>query len=1035
MKHFIRFFILLIAIGLVFSSCRKTNNEPNNDPTNFLDLKVSQAFNFESFADVQTAIQLVNSKASGKEIVQIYDAHPSQGGKLILTGAADENGMFTLPIRIATRFEEVYIAKLSSVGLNEYVPVPVEGNKIQFNFAKASGTKTLSEWCDCETPLPNNFNGNLVIDNNETVCISEGNHATMKKLEIKSGGVLKICGTAVVEKYQSDSENGTIIVSPSGSLTLPKYTLRYTVENYGTTNVTGSGSGQIDATVTNWGTMGFTIKQILHGTLTNNGTLTSTKDFEINSDGDFTNNCEFLITNGGEFKQSGAFINNGYLSVSDEAEFTGSGNKKTILGTGSLIDTEKFKINGEISGPSGGQAQITAEDNGDVNAGAVLSNLDLCADDPDYNPNATYNNVTYCDISLPAPQCDANVPPDITSSLQIGGIAGQAITPYVITATGTEPITFNASNLPAGLSFNSATHTIGGTPAAAGTYNITISASNVMGEDVETLVLIVTQPTAPPVITSPLTASATVDEPFSYTLTASGTGPITYDATNLPAGLSFDAGTQQITGNPTAAGTYNITLTATNAGGTATETLVLTVGTPPTITSPLTASGTAGVQFSTYTVDGTGTPEITYSASNLPQGLTFNSENNTINGTPLFPGEYNVLLTATNAYGNDAQTLVITINEGLQPPTITSVLTANGMTDFPFSYVITADGSQPMTFNASNLPAGLTFDGNTISGIPTVPGTYNIGLSAINAAGTDSKVLVLVIQTGGGTDTDGDGVPDNLDAYPTDPTRAFNSYYPNEVDFVSAAFEDLWPAYGDYDFNDFVVNLNYKMVTNAQNEMVDVILKYQIMADGASLENGFGIVFDALPATVESVTGCIKLGNAVVIDPKGYEAGHTNQTVIIPIDNINTIMEGGMANTIPNGKYVQTSVTTVTTHFSTPQASIGTPPFNPFIFVDQERGHEVHLKNQPPTEFVDTDYFGTDSDASDPGAGIYYMSATGLPWGIETPVNFNYPIEKADILTAHLKFAAWAQSSGIDFPDWYLDKPGYRNDANIYVIP
>lgn len=130
MKHSIRFFILLIAIGLVFSSCRKTNNEPNDDPTNFLDLKVSQAFNFESFADVQTAIQLVNSKATGKEIVQIYDAHPSQGGKLILTGAADQNGMFTLPIRIATRFEEVYVAKLSSVGLNEYVPVPVEGNKI-----------------------------------------------------------------------------------------------------------------------------------------------------------------------------------------------------------------------------------------------------------------------------------------------------------------------------------------------------------------------------------------------------------------------------------------------------------------------------------------------------------------------------------------------------------------------------------------------------------------------------------------------------------------------------------------------------------------------------------------------------------------------------------------------------------------------------------------------------------------------------------------------------------------------------------------
>jgi hypothetical protein len=70
----------------------------------------------------------------------------------------------------------------------------------------------------------------------------------------------------------------------------------------------------------------------------------------------------------------------------------------------------------------------------------------------------------------------------------------------------------------------------------------------------------------------------------------------------------------------------------------------------------------------------------------------------------------------------------------------------------------------------------------------------------------------LIIGTGGGNDTDGDGIPDNLDAYPLDPTRAFNSYYPNETDFGSFAFEDLWPGYGDYDFNDFVVNFNYKIV-------------------------------------------------------------------------------------------------------------------------------------------------------------------------------------------------------------------------------
>ncbi len=57
----------------------------------------------------------------------------------------------------------------------------------------------------------------------------------------------------------------------------------------------------------------------------------------------------------------------------------------------------------------------------------------------------------------------------------------------------------------------------------------------------------------------------------------------------------------------------------------------------------------------------------------------------------------------------------------------------------------------------------------------------------------------------------GDGVPNDEDDYPEDPTRAFNSY-----DTASVAFEDLWPAMGDYDFNDLVLGCTYKIVTNAE---------------------------------------------------------------------------------------------------------------------------------------------------------------------------------------------------------------------------
>lgn len=1039
MKKILLSLLLIAAFGLVFQSCRKDKSEKDPEvPSKFVDLNVSRAFNFESFVNVQTAIQLTNNKATGAEIIRIYDAHPNKGGRLISTGAPNSQGVFTLPLRIASRLDEVYLARLTASGINEYVAVPLNGNRLEYSFMSTKDTQAVDSFCDCDggDVLTNNFNDDLEIPNGETRCVVAGNHATIKKLKLGDGSTLKVCGTATIKKYTGNLSGGNLLVSPDGSVNLPKDKIEFDIENYGTVNISGSGSGQLDGDILNWGTITATIKLINMGDFVNNGTFTSDEDFDINSNGSLTNNCKFYITDDGEFKQSGSLINNGYIYVDDDAHFTGNGNNKTVLGHGSLIKVDEFKINGAIEGPASGYAQIKADDDGEVTGGASLSNFDLCSDDDDdYSSNATYINMTYCAISVPIPDCGVFEAPEITSSLQIGGLLNEAISPYTITATGTEPITFSVGNLPAGFGFNATTGVISGTPTVAGTFNVEIKASNVFGEDVETLNIIITQPIDPPVITSALTRQATVNEMFTYTLTASGTGPITYTASNLPSGLSFDPQTQVISGSPTTAGVYNIGLSATNAGGTTNEILVLTVGTAPTITSQLTASGTAGNQFSTYTFTATGSPTISYQVSNLPQGLTFDAGSRTINGTPLFPGVTNVLLTATNSYGNDVQTLVITIEEGLEPPSITSPLTANGTVNFPFSYTITANGSQPMDFNATNLPAGLTISGNTISGIPTAAGTYNVTITATNAAGTDTKTLVITITSGGSVDTDGDGVPDDLDDYPNDPTRAFDSYYPNQVDYVSIAFEDLWPSYGDYDFNDFVVNLNYQTVTNAQNQVVDVIIKYQIMADGASLDNGFGIVFDTEPSAVESVTGCIKMGNAIVYDAKGFEAGHTAETVIILIDNINPIMEGGMANTIPNGKYVQTTVNTVTTHFSTPKATIGTPPYNPFIFVNQERGHEVHLKGQKPTEFVDEELFGTNDDDTNISTGSYYMSPTGLPWGIETPVNFNYPNEGVDILTAHLKFAAWAQSSGAEFQDWYLDKSGYRNDANIYVIP
>ena len=39
------------------------------------------------------------------------------------------------------------------------------------------------------------------------------------------------------------------------------------------------------------------------------------------------------------------------------------------------------------------------------------------------------------------------------------------------------------------------------------------------------------------------------------------------------------------------------------------------------------------------------------------------------------------------------------------------------------------------------------------------------------------------------------------------------------------------------------------------------------------------------------------------------------------------------------------------------------------------------------------------------------------------------------MVTAHLKFAQWAQSGGVLFTDWYKNLSGYRDASKIYVKP
>ncbi|HEY3321796.1 MAG TPA: chitobiase/beta-hexosaminidase C-terminal domain-containing protein [Planctomycetota bacterium] len=81
---------------------------------------------------------------------------------------------------------------------------------------------------------------------------------------------------------------------------------------------------------------------------------------------------------------------------------------------------------------------------------------------------------------------------------------------------------------------------------------------------------------AAPLIGGSLSATGAVGSAFSYGISCTGQAPISYQVSGLPPGLSFSG--SQITGTPVAAGTFAVTLTATNAGGSDSKTLTITIG-------------------------------------------------------------------------------------------------------------------------------------------------------------------------------------------------------------------------------------------------------------------------------------------------------------------------------------------------------------------------------------------------------------------------------------------------------------------------
>jgi LruC domain-containing protein len=253
-------------------------------------------------------------------------------------------------------------------------------------------------------------------------------------------------------------------------------------------------------------------------------------------------------------------------------------------------------------------------------------------------------------------------------------------------------------------------------------------------------------------------------------------------------------------------------------------------------------------------------------------------------------------------------------------------------------------------------------------------------------------------------DTDGDGINDELDDFPSDSNRAFNNYAPSQASTGTLAFEDLWPSKGDYDFNDLVLNYNFNQIANSQNLITSLEATYTITNIGAAHKNGFAIVLPISPDLIESVENQVLNSGYVKLNKNGTEADQ-NQSVIFVVENATAKPGAKIPLIIKFIKPISTK-------------DLGSPPYNPFIVVNGDRSVEVHLADIAPTKFGGS-LLGSKDDSSDPGQSRYYKTKRNLPWALNLYGSFNPPAEKVSIEKVYPKFIPWANSGGTINQDWF----------------
>ncbi len=351
---------------------------------------------------------------------------------------------------------------------------------------------------------------------------------------------------------------------------------------------------------------------------------------------------------------------------------------------------------------------------------------------------------------------------------------------FIITASDPDEdtLTYEASNLPAGATFDAATQTFQWTPGydQAGSYQNVLfkvtDSGTPMASASEAITITVGNVNRPPVL-DPI-GSKTVKEGQLLTIIVTANDPdgdtLTYSASNLPSGASFDPSTRTFIWIPgyDQAGNYpEVRFTVADNGippASTSEAITITVGNvnrPPVLAPVGDRIGTEGelLQFTITATDPDG-DALTYSASDLPDGAAFDPVAQKFSWTPGFDqaGSYpNIELTVIDngdPIESDTELITITVGNVNRAPVFAPVGTQQVFENqlLQFSVMATDYDGDGITYSTSPLPNGASFDASNrlFSWTPdsSQTGTYVVAFYATDNGSppmTDQLDVVITV--------------------------------------------------------------------------------------------------------------------------------------------------------------------------------------------------------------------------------------------------------------------------------------------------